>query len=108
MVELGVSRGTKALTVSTTVYALMATMSDSIGRWVSWMDDGETRFALELSELLSSRAFFSARTRGFSCLSSYRSCCAAWKASDRKAVDVSTTPSRSTLRMFPARFAFFS
>ena len=36
MVELGVSRGTKALTESTmTVYALMAAMSDSIGRRVS-------------------------------------------------------------------------
>ena len=87
MVELGVSRGTKALTESTTVYSLMATMSDLIGRRVSWMDDREMRFALGLSEPPAGRAFFSARARRFSCLSSYRSCCAAWKTSDRKAVD---------------------
>jgi len=90
------------------VYALMATMRDSIRRRVSWIDDGETRFALELSEPPSARAFFSARTRSFSCLSSYRNCCAAWKSSDRKAVDVSTTPSRTTLRVLPVMLAFFS
>ena len=73
------------------------------------MDEEDMRFALELSEPPSTRAFFSKpRTRRFSCLSSYRSCCAAWKTSDRKVVDVSTTPSRPTLRVFPARSAFFS
>ena len=66
MVKLGVSRGTKALTELTTAYALMATMSDSIGRRVSWMDDGDMRFALDLSEPPSARAFFSVRERSFS------------------------------------------
>ena len=74
------------------------------------MDEEEMRFALELSEPPFTRAFFSkARARRSSCLSSYdRSCRAAWKTSDRKAIDVSTTPSRSTLRVFPAGSALFS
>ena len=50
-------------------------------------------------------------TRARSCfpvsrtLPSYRNCCAVWKISDRKAVDVSTTPTCSTLSVFLAKFA---
>src|SRR6266478_8124185 len=111
MVELGFSLGTRALTDLTAVYALTVTMSDSIGRRVCWMcvGCGEMTFAFASRPPAFARLDLrSLRAERIASLLSYRSCFVVWKISERKAVEVSTAPPRSILRIFPAKFAFFS